>query len=603
MRGRGSPRDRKVVRSPDTARENTPSPDRKKSAGAVREERIEAERLFSEKGDDVLSDSAGQNVASVNGVLTSKSVVVDEVVLEVKSSLNTRLDTAAILKDLEEKRMQQLSGVEDSSKIGLGGGPPLETGAVAEMKGFNKPVKRGSKERALTVDDAIDDEETELIDDWRDDIKFQGREKPKSKDKKERLVSKASRHEEERLITAAAEIDSGVAVPRDVQNGNDYDDAVKGPGGLFVETQAEIVTEVGGWKELKLPVNGTNHRSRRVTENVSIATFEFSDGVKKSSIERHPVLEEFVSSNVKETKLLQEGGSEKTSVVEIVKQGEVLGELVGTPKPFGLDKDPIASDRKGGSDEEMGEDADDETKSRVKPVEASELADGDDGRVRREFPGVDAEGIDQELVIRKKSVEAGAEEKPRDRRSRKKLRDVDDEDGEKRRRKKSQEAGDEGEEEDRRRDRHRRHRRHHKKHRLEDAVEKGEDEDEEEEDADQRKERRRLKKKQRKDDEERREKKRRKHRHHRRKRSASESTEVPPSGGDKVKEDNDDDTSTKQKRRRSRRSSERSPSVEAEKVGVESDEVLKKKKSSSRSHKKKRREASKSASESPSSSD
>lgn len=607
VRGKSSPRGGKGMRSPGAGRVDTLSPKRKGGVGAVRADRKDGEMASPGNGDQVHSESAAKNVSSENGIFVSKSIVVDEVVMEVKSSLNTKLDTATILRDLEDKRRQQSSGVEDSSNAVLGGVPPSEAGVGAEMKGFKKPVKKGSKERTLTADDANEEEETEVIDDWRDDIKSQGREKAKSKDKKERSVSKATKEEEERLGSALVEADSGTAARRDVQNGKEYDyrrDAVKRTGGLR-EVQMETVKEVGGEgqaKESKLPrqpVNGAEDRTREVPENISIARFEFlNDKVEKSLMERNLVSEMVVSTNIREEKVVPEVHIEETSVVESVKQNTVLEEVEGTLKAFGEQKDPIDSNTKAMADVEMDEDVEDERESRQKTVEASVLEDNDNRSRGGESGGVDGEGDDRELGMRKKLLEAGEEEKSRDRRARKKSREGDEEeDGDKRRKKKSQEGGDVEEDVER----HRR-RRHQKKHRHEDDAEKGEEEDEEE-DAEQRKERRRHKKKHRKDDVEKKEKKRRKHRHHRRKRSPSESREASPSGGHKVKEGNDDDDTTKQKSSRSRRSPGRSPSVEAEKGAVESDEGVTRKKSSSRSHKKKRREPSKSQSESPSSSD
>lgn len=552
-RGRYSPKDVKEIRSQSAVKEGTQSPKRKGGSGATERER-------SGKVDQLQSESAAKNVSLENGILANKSIVVDEVVMEVKSSLSTKLDTATILKDLEDKRRQQL---EDSSNVVAGDMPSSEAGEGAETKGFKKPVKKGSKEKTSTADDGSEEEETEVMDDWRDDIKSQGRKKPKSRDKKEKLVSKTSK-DEERLVVSP---DAAMETRKEVQNGKDHDR------GGWTEVRKVTVKEVVGQgqaNELKLseqPVNGANHRSRRVIENVAIATSELITEVKNNVTERYVVAENLTST---EAKVAHEAEVDDITMVEDVKSTKEVEETIIT---VGMGKDQASVDEVADHERKVGE--------------ASGSENDDDGRVFGVLPP-----DEDELVMGVTTLPVDEEEKPRDRRSRKKSEE--DVSG-KRRRKKSREAGDDGEERERRRERHRRH---HKKHRQEEVVEKGEDEDEEKEDAEQRKERRRHKsRKHKKDDVEKREKKRRKHRTHRRKRSPSESPEASPSGENKVKDDED---TTKQKSHRSRRSSERSPSVEA---GVESDEGVTRKKSSSRSHKKKRREPSKSASESPSSSE
>ena len=52
-------------------------------------------------------------------------------------------------------------------------------------------------------DEEIEDAEPMIIDDWRDDIKEQGREKSRSKEKKERVPSKKSKDGEERVAVDA----------------------------------------------------------------------------------------------------------------------------------------------------------------------------------------------------------------------------------------------------------------------------------------------------------------------------------------------------------------------------------------------------------------
>lgn len=597
MRGKVSPtKSGKGARSPGVERFDTLSPKRRGDGGAVSDDRKAGEATIPGKKDALRSESDAKKVSLENGILWSKSIVVDEVVKEVKSSLNTELDAATILEDLEDKRREQSSGVEESSNAVSGRVPPPEAGVGVEMKGFKKPMKRGSKERTLIADDADEEDETEGIDDWRDDIKSQGREKAKSKEKKERSVSKASKEEEERLGTAAVEGDSGITARRDVQNGEEYDNgrgAVKRTGGLR-EVQMETVKEFGEEGEAKesnivgQPVNGAEDRTRRVTESVSTSRFEFSyEKVEKNLMEWNAAPEKLVSTKIEEEKAAPEVRIEKTSVVDSVKQSAVVVDKEGMCTTVDVEEDAIDSTTKAGADVEMDEDADDERKA----VEAA-VPEDDGSRGRGgESGGADGKEDDRELGTRKMSCEAG-----NDRRSRKKSRNGDDEeDCEKRRRKKSQEGGDDEEEVERRRERHRRHQ---KNHRHEEDAEKGV-----EEDAEQRKERRRHKKKHRKDDEEKREKKRRKHRHHRRKRSPSESREASVSGGDKIhQEGNDEVYAAKQKRSRSRRSPERSPSAEAEKGAVESDEGATRKKNSSRSQKKKRRDPSMSPAECPSSS-
>lgn len=560
------------------------SPKRKGDPG----DRKESDRSVPGKSDQVNNDADTKNVSAENGTVASKSIPIDDVVMEVKSSLNTKLDTATILKDLEDKRRQQSNSLEDFHNGVSGGVPASEAVVGPEMKGFKKSAKRGSKERALAGDDVSEEEETEVIDDWRDDIKSQGREKPKSKDRKERLLSKRNKDEEERLGSVRAVMVVGLTEERETQNGKDSNfvrDAVnefsREPQVKMSERAvdgadsndhgrlgtADIEGEFGGaerqgersLKRMLPPADrvrdaaGELSDSRLITETVILATSVLSnDKVREKVIERNVVTEKLVSTDIREEKIASEMGGNNSSVVNSLDDPKIL------------EKDLIHCSRRGKADDEMDEDTDDEKKRGRKTVAVS---DGDEVRGRR---------------------------------SRKKSREGDDEeDREKRHKKKFQEVGDDDEEQERRRDRQRRH---PKKHRHEGDVEKGEDEDDEKEDAEQRRERRRErhKKKHRKDDAEKRDRKRRKHRHHRRKRSPSESPEVSPSGGDKTKRGNDDDGPTKHKQHRSRQV--RSPSVEADKGVVESDEGVTRKRSSSR-QKKKRRDPSKSPSESPSSSE
>jgi hypothetical protein len=595
VRGKGSPRGGKAVRSPGAARDEVTSPKGRGGTG----DRKEQDRAVPAKSDQGNNDASAKNVSAENGVAASKSTPIDDVVMEVKSSLSSKLVTATILKDLEEKRRQQPNNPEDSSNGVSGGVPASEAGVGAEIKGFKRPAKRVNKERTVTGDGVSEEEETEVIDDWRDDIKSQGREKRKSKDRKEKFVSKRSKDEEERLGSAPVVTGAKLTAEREVQNlvkeavnevgrepqakeskmsgaavnGGDHDD--RGRWGT-----ADMESDFGGAErqgegslKLMLPPAdrardpaGEVTETRRVTENVVVATCEFSNAkvkekVKEKVIERNVVTEKVVRTNIREEKVVTEVGGEKSSVVSSLKEPKVL------------EKDSADANLSGEADEEMGEDTHGEKKNERKAVEVSE---GDEERER----------------------------------SRKKSREGDDaEDRDKRRRKKSQEIGDDDEEEERHRERHRRHQ---KKHRREvdvekgdvekGDVEKGEDEDEEKEDAEQRRERRRErhKKKHRKDESEKREKRRRKHRHHRRRRSQSESPEASPSGGDKAKRGDEDDGTTKHKQHRSRQT--RSPSAEAGKGAAESDEGVTRKRSSSR-QKKNRRDPSKSASESPSSSE
>ena len=583
MRVKDSPRGGKVVRSAGAAGDDATSPKRRGGT----EERKESDRAVRGKSEAGNNDSGGRNVSAGNGAVASKSIPIDDVVMEVKSSLSAKLDTATILKDLEEKRRQQPRIPEDSINVVPVGLAASETGVGLKTKGFKKPAKRASKERTATGDDVSEEEETEMIDDWRDDIKAQGREKAKSKDRKERMASKRSKDEEERAGVGTV---AGPRGERDVQNGRESsvakeavseksvvppvrESGMSGRGAHGGDDSdggrwgsADIMNDSGvaesrqgeGSVQRMLPSGdrargsaGALTETRRVTENVYLATTEISKAeVKEKVVEESVVTEKVVSSSMREEVVISEVGGEKSSAVKSLKDAEVVEE------------GPTHGKSRVRADDEMDEGSDDEKKRERTAVEVSE---GDEERERR----------------------AG-----------KRPREVDDEEErDKRRRKKSHETGGEDEEEERHRERHRRHQR---KHRHEGDAEKGEAEDKEKEDAEQRRERRRHKKKHRKDESEKREKKRRKHRH-RRKRTPSESPELSPSGADKTKRGDEDDGSSKHKQQRSRHV--RSPSVEAEKGAVDSaDEGATRKRSSSR-HRKKRRDPSKSASESPSSSE
>ena len=587
MRGKGSPRGGKGVRSPGGGRDDVTSP-RRGGTG----ERKESERGVPGKVEEAKNDPGAESVG--NGVVASKSIPIDDVVMEVKSSLSAKLDTATILKDLEDKRRQQANNVEESVNGGTGGVGASGGVVRGEMKGFKKPAKRGSKERTVTGDDVGEEDDTEGIDDWRDDIKSQGREKAKGKDRKERLTSKRSKEEEERLGSAAVVAGAVVTAEREADNGKESEVSAARNGVNEVSRKAQAKESKmsaeavsggehddddgrGGATEMECEVGGAGRQgegspkrmlgpgdrtrdpagglsdTRGVTGDAVGGTGELSN--EKAKMERKLVMlggrlvvvTEEVTKKTEEKSVSEVGGDE-SPVVKVMEGPEVP------------EKDPTDGNRGGEADEGM-KDTDGEKKA---------------GRVTGDLSEGDEE---------------------RDRRSRKKSREGDEEEREKRRRKKSCEVGDGDEEGERHRERRRRHQR---KHRHEDDAEKGEDEDEEKEDAEQRRERRRHKKKHRKDESEKRDKKRRKHRHHRRKRSPSESPELSPSDGEKVKRGEEEDGSSKHKQQRRRQV--RSTSAEAEKGAVESDGGVARKRSSSR-QKKKRRDPSKSPSESPSSSE
>jgi hypothetical protein len=115
------------------------------------------------------------------------------------------------------KRRQQPNNPEDSSNGVSGGVPASEAGVEAEIKGFKRPAKRVNKERSVTGDGVSEEEETEVIDDWGDDIKSQDREKQKSKDRKEKFVSKRSKDKEERLGSVPVVTGAKLTAEREMQ--------------------------------------------------------------------------------------------------------------------------------------------------------------------------------------------------------------------------------------------------------------------------------------------------------------------------------------------------------------------------------------------------
>lgn len=139
--------------------------------------RKELDKTDHVKIDQPKRDSSAKDVVVGNGRVANKGTAVDEVLMEIKSSLNTKLDTATILKDLEDKRRQQLSSFDGSKNAVSGSAPSPEAAVGSDVKDFKKPLKKCCKESTSTGDDVSEEEETELIDDWRDDFKSQGREK------------------------------------------------------------------------------------------------------------------------------------------------------------------------------------------------------------------------------------------------------------------------------------------------------------------------------------------------------------------------------------------------------------------------------------------
>lgn len=620
VRRKGSPKGEKVVGSPSASKDHTMSPRKRGALDPVDGGKKASDKVDSARTDQLKSDSTAKNITLGNGTVSSKNLPVDEVLMEIKSSLNTKLDTATILKDLEDRRRKQSSSLENSNNIVCGGVPPPEAVVGSDVGGFKKPLKKGNKEKTPAGDGVSEEEETEVIDDWRDDIKSQGREKHRNREKNYRPISKKSKDEEgevqnakasdftreakiakegakelqEKVVKTVGQPQKDVDIIDHERKGAKDAESDLGIADMQVEGPQKLVPSQ---LERVKASSGRSIDMASVYDNVMISTSQVvEEKVRERMMGPDLVSEKLVSTDVREEKYAQKSRDDKILITESVKEMDVLEEVdarLKESKRFDGEDDVNVGNGKSKGDEEMDEDVD-EKKRRRKIVEISDGEGDHDRRERRRSRGVGTEGEDHELRVRKKSRDVYGEGEERDRKSRKKsLEDEEDHDKDRRRRRKSQE-GDDDEDQDRRRERHRRHQ---KKHRHEDDVEKAEDEDDVE-DADQRKERRRHKKKHRRDDPEKREKKRRKHKLHRKKRLLSESPELSPSGGGKSKR-GDDETIIKHKHHRSKKSSERSPSVEGT---LESDEGVARKKSSSR-HKKKRREPSKSPTESPSSSD
>lgn len=587
----------------------------------------------------VKMDQVGHALTDEDNKFTDNGNIVDTV-FKVDSNTESKvpkakLDTASMLKDLEDKTRQHPSTLEALRNAVL-----LEPESGLETKGFKKPAKRGSKDRSFMGDEEIEDAEPVVIDDWRDDIKEQGREKSRSKEKKERAASKKSKDGEERVVVDANK--SLIGVDNIVHRNGKYvvmsgdvlkhvEVAITSP---YISTEKRYLElqenerrskekslqeqhgKVKSLDESKNAKNvvgdrwlkGGNSQSSTYIEDMRVTAERTYEGGNYNSTEgvmQGPetlkkgmpisVSQKLVSANTFEDRY-QDATMERVSKVLVAEESRV--EVDKFPER-GLGK---SEDLYGKYKSKSGEEVDEEEHYRKGNRKTKVLHEEDEDQERkrrRKSRAADTEAEDQEQKGKKNAEELDQEE-DLDRRGGRGAQDLDEEEDQ-RIKKKSQEVGGVPEDQERRKERHRQHR---KKHRHE--GDPGNDDDGEETEGDSRKERRRHKKKHKKDEEvDKRERKQRKHKRHRKRRSPAESPELSPSARTGKSKQANDDSIVKHKHHRWNRTSEsreRSPSADADKVRGLSHEGGPHKKSSSR-HKKKRRDQSKSESDSPSSSD
>ena len=640
---------RSVSRSPGRAKGSPRSKDPKISDPAIEgiSSALDGTGMLRNRGKEVDIISPVK-IDKVGHALTDKVKITDngnivDTVFKVDSNTENKapkakLDTASMLKDLEDKTRQHPSTLEALRNAVL-----LEPESGLETKGFKKPAKRGSKDRSFMGDEETEDAEPVIIDDWRDDIKEQGREKPRSKEKKERAPSKKSKDGEERVAVDANKSLPGV--DNDVYQNGKYvvmsgdvskhvEIAITSP---YISTEKrypELQENERRSKEKTLQeqhgkvnslddsknannvvgdrwLKGTNSESSTYFEDVRVTaerTYEVGNYNSTEDLMLGPetlkkgmqtsVSKKLVSTNTFEDRY-QDATMERVAKVLVAEESRV--EVDKFPEK-GLGK---SEDLYGKYKSKSGEEIDEEEHYRKGNRKTKVLHEEDEDherKRRRKSRAADTEAEDQEQKGKKNAEELDQEEEEFDIRASRGPQDLDEEEEDRRIKKKTQEVGEDPEDQERRKERHRQHR---KKHRHEDDP--GRDDDgEETEEGDSRKERRRHKKKHKKDEDvDKRERKQRKHKRHRKRRSPAESPELSPSGGTGKSKRANDDSIVKHKHHRWKRTSEsreRSPSADADKVRGFSHEGGPHKKSSSR-HKKKRRDQSKSDSDSPSSSD
>ncbi|XP_024383168.2 uncharacterized protein [Physcomitrium patens] len=343
-RRKGSPKGGKLVSSPGTSKDHIMSPKGRERLDSVDGVRKELDKTDHVKIDQPKRDSSAKDVVVGNGRVANKGTAVDEVLMEIKSSLNTKLDTATILKDLEDKRRQQLSSFDGSKNAVSGSAPSPEAAVGSDVKDFKKPLKKCCKESTSTGDDVSEEEETELIDDWRDDFKSQGREKNKNKVKKERVTVKKSKVEEEREVQNGKGCDSirdakivkkvaefqgkEVKGTRQAQNGvesndhgrwgtrdmdSDFDIAdmqVEGPPKRVLSPPERVKDPVSNLVDVA-----------RVVENFTVSTAQIIDEkMKGKMIGPDMITEKLVCTDVREEIFVQKSRDENSFLVENVKQ-------------------------------------------------------------------------------------------------------------------------------------------------------------------------------------------------------------------------------------------------------------------------------------------